>query len=1399
MKDIKVLIAHHSKEEDLAKELEEPIRAAGYEVAHQGTILVGESFTQETLKILNQGSPVVLCGTSRAIGTKWTKHIVNAAKNQYRGQVRVFCLQMDEDADVESVGFNERIALYWQDRIKATDELIASLKKYYPLNASSENVHWQNEAEQRYRKLALESCDIIDLVNLPESDRHIATTKLALRRLYVALRVEVEISASAEVDESQLEIMEKRRSAKQFLLAGRGRLGRLDESEWEDRGKRVPIGERLAEAKRLVVLGDPGAGKTTMVRWMTTAYLLRLKQDPDWQDLPDVKTLPNEDWLPIIIRCRDLDKSSLGGSLDDMLSYTLRKEEMTQQECSAVRHILQKKLQDGSALLLIDGLDEITDPGLRITFCRQIERICNAHPKAPIIVTSRIVGYREMKHRIGREFEHVTVADLTREDKDDFAHRWCNITELPERKKKAAEELIKDIHSSDRIERLTGNPMLLTTMALVKRKVGKLPSRRADLYWEAVQVLLNWRREVDEPIDYREAVPQLNYIAYAMCDRGVQQLREDEIIELLEQIRQERPENHMVKQHTPEKFLHLLEHRTGILVQVGDVRHNGIVVPVFEFRHLTFQEYLAGLALVQGYFPQRDRSLSLAQHIAPLAGRISEVSSDDSNTEVAVTENWREALRLCVASCNDDDVDEVLQAILKPLEGEDAETTARARAVMAALCLADEPNASDEIAREVLQEFTRQIGESEINQKTETSVQTAVTELAVSRWADMLGSYLLKEFQKQDALSWFICGMFYAVTTTALIPDIEKTRHQWFLEQVSKLGLSEEESIGAAWNIVYLVTNDKTSDVLEMNVSQMIDGLLKMLTGRPPAARVAACVLSLLNREQQEANAWRPQLVEMEQLISFIKNPKSDSWAIACICSVLGQEGTREAAEPLIFWLDDPHKDLRKGVAIALGDIKDIRAVEPLIAKLDDSDKDVLRAVAIALGQIKDIRAVEQLITKLDDSDKDVRDAVAWALGEIKDKRAVEPLIAKLDDLDEDVRYAVAQALGQIKDIRAVEPLITKLDDLDKDVRYAVAWALGEIKDQRAVEPLIAKLDDSEKGVRQAVVKVLGEIKDIRAVEPLIAKLDDSEKGVRYAVAIALGEIKDIRAVEPLIAKLDDSDEDVRYAVAIALGEIKDIRAVEPLIAKLDDSDENVRRAVAWVLGEIKDIRAVESLIAKLDDSDKDVLRAVAIALGEIKDIRAVEPLITKLDDSDKDVRYAVAWALGEIKDIRAVEPLIAKLDDSDKDVRYAVAIALGKIKDQRAVEPLIAKLDDSDKDVLYAVEVRYALEEALVELEHTETITVLFERLSSDEHKTRVMALEALSPTCKDEVDRKLLSRNLDAFNPFLDPQEEIDEERVRDAAEALEISVEEVRSRYQALAQQFPLKLNFADAVKD
>jgi hypothetical protein len=192
-------------------------------------------------------------------------------------------------------------------------------------------------------------------------------------------------------------------------------------------------------------------------------------------------------------------------------------------------------------------------------------------------------------------FEHGVIAELNREDKDLFARRWVEVTEQHQpaaEKTKRVKELIDALHSSDRIERLTSNPMLLTTLALVKRKVGKLPNRRNKLYAEAVSVLLNWNPRLYQTIEEDEAIPQLEYLAYEMCRRGVQRLTDDEVLDLLDKLRNEYPNVRAIRRREPQAFLALLESRSSIFIKSGGIwqKNKGQEKPVWEFRHPTFSK-----------------------------------------------------------------------------------------------------------------------------------------------------------------------------------------------------------------------------------------------------------------------------------------------------------------------------------------------------------------------------------------------------------------------------------------------------------------------------------------------------------------------------------------------------------------------------------------------------------------------------------------------------------------------------------------------------------------------------------------------------------------------------------------------------------------------------------------
>jgi HEAT repeat protein len=149
------------------------------------------------------------------------------------------------------------------------------------------------------------------------------------------------------------------------------------------------------------------------------------------------------------------------------------------------------------------------------------------------------------------------------------------------------------------------------------------------------------------------------------------------------------------------------------------------------------------------------------------------------------------------------------------------------------------------------------------------------------------------------------------------------------------------------------------------------------------------------------------------------------------------------------------------------------------------------------------------------------------------------------------------------------------------------------------------------------------------------------------------------------------------------------------------------------------------------------------------------------------------------------VESLLARLDDVMLGVREAAVGALGRLKNERAVEPLLALLRSGGRS-LHKVAAR-----ALGRIGDSHGLTELRHLLESTVRETRLAALDGLSQTCEDEINRKLVSRDVDGLRPFLDCNQPIGDLQVRRAVRKIKLSEEEVRRRYEDLAERFPLKL--------
>ncbi|MFL5654201.1 MAG: NACHT domain-containing protein [Ktedonobacteraceae bacterium] len=183
--------------------------------------------------------------------------------------------------------------------------------------------------------------------------------------------------------------------------------------------QREPLAAVLAKYRRLVLLGDPGSGKSTLLLYL----LLQLVQGSDtfaatFPQMADLAAM-----VPLHIRLAafaDVLLSNAPGtrSLEDFFPLYLRDNYL-----GAYVQFVQLQLERGNLFLLLDGLDEIPDPALRMQVVRHIEMFTQAHAANRFLVTSRIVGYTEAA--LSSEYQPYTLAEFSEDQVKTFTQQWC--------------------------------------------------------------------------------------------------------------------------------------------------------------------------------------------------------------------------------------------------------------------------------------------------------------------------------------------------------------------------------------------------------------------------------------------------------------------------------------------------------------------------------------------------------------------------------------------------------------------------------------------------------------------------------------------------------------------------------------------------------------------------------------------------------------------------------------------------------------------------------------------------------------------------------------------------------------------------------------------------------------
>ena len=351
----------------------------------------------------------------------------------------------------------------------------------------------------------------------------------------------------------------------------------------------IPLIRAFAEAKQrkrrgLVILGDPGSGKTTHLKRLLLACLRESPQNLGLE----------ADTVPVFLPLRMLD--DLNAGIDAFIEKTL-----DDPHFGTPKDFGKRLLDRGHLLLLFDGLDEVSDPRQRARVSRWIEQAARSRPTCTIVVTCRFAGY-DQQARLGPDFLELHLRPLTPEQSESFIRNWYHAVETglaldPAQGKieatNRADGLVQRLREPDfrsaRMAEMTRNPLLLANLCLVHRDRGTLPRNRHKLYDDCIEVLLElWRNEKKLPISVSAEIGRRTLQPIALWLHGQEQRTRATAEELTPVIA---PVLKSLRWQGGDAvgFLRAVRDESGLLTGWGPDQYG--------FMHLGFQEYLASLEI----------------------------------------------------------------------------------------------------------------------------------------------------------------------------------------------------------------------------------------------------------------------------------------------------------------------------------------------------------------------------------------------------------------------------------------------------------------------------------------------------------------------------------------------------------------------------------------------------------------------------------------------------------------------------------------------------------------------------------------------------------------------------------------------------------------------------------
>ena len=363
------------------------------------------------------------------------------------------------------------------------------------------------------------------------------------------------------------------------------RAGRTDSEQ-----KPVFADEALQKAaasdkRMLLIIGEPGAGKTTILR--------RFARE---------RNLPLEGFASPF-RVSFLPLQMLNDSAFQNKSFASVLADLYKPNQSFEPDWIDQRLKDKPSLVLLDGLDEIGEESKREKVCRWIANAAEeTYQKALFVLTSRDKGYRVNERAALRvDAFRVYVKRFDEPQKRDFLEKWFDAAKATDPAEKA-QALLNELEKpqNKRLRQLSGTPLLLQFIVIfwykhsIKAKKS-LPEirKRGELYRHTLLHLLEYRPKERKGEDQKllltadNTLNLLKPVALWMQKEKIETVQKAVFEKMLtKELAQEKK--------SPPK-LEKIERICDFIVREAPVLE--LQVNGYEFRHKSFREYLAAMAI----------------------------------------------------------------------------------------------------------------------------------------------------------------------------------------------------------------------------------------------------------------------------------------------------------------------------------------------------------------------------------------------------------------------------------------------------------------------------------------------------------------------------------------------------------------------------------------------------------------------------------------------------------------------------------------------------------------------------------------------------------------------------------------------------------------------------------